>query len=56
LKAWFTYKLVVLRNLEAGILKTENLCGLVCGVEPGLTPRVYAVNATFNDRLAHGEK
>ena len=42
LQAWFYRKLVVLRNLEAKFLKTENLQGVPCGREPGAIPRVSA--------------
>jgi hypothetical protein len=45
LGAGFYRKLVVLRNLEAKLLKTGNLGGLVCGVEPGAMPLVYTENA-----------
>jgi hypothetical protein len=48
--------LVVLRNLQAGILKTENLCGLIYEIEPDLTPGGDPENRTHEDRLAHGEK
>jgi hypothetical protein len=51
LEAWFTRKLVVLRNLEAKLLKMRNLRGLVCDLEPGLMLLVYAENTTHEDRL-----
>jgi hypothetical protein len=51
LEAWFTRKLVVLRNLEAKLLKMRNLRGLVRDLEPGLMLLVYAENTTHEDRL-----
>ena len=51
LEAWFTRKLVVLRNLEAKLLKMVNLRGLVRDLEPGLMLLVYAENTTHEDRL-----
>jgi hypothetical protein len=53
LEAWFTRKLVVLSNLEAKLLKTANLRGLVRDLGPGLMLLVYAENTTHEDRLAH---
>jgi hypothetical protein len=48
--------LVVLRNLEANLLKTDNLSELIYEMEPDATPQVYQENKTHEDRLAHGEK
>jgi hypothetical protein len=56
LEAWFTSNLVVLRNLEAKLLKTDNLRELIYGIEPDAMPRIYPENKTPEDRLAHGEK
>jgi hypothetical protein len=44
LEEWFCRNWFVLRNLEAKILKTENLGGLVWEVERNTTPRVHAEN------------
>jgi hypothetical protein len=44
LEAGFYHKPFVLRNLEAKFLKTANLRGLMCEIEPGATPRVCAEN------------
>jgi len=52
LETGFYRKLVALRNLEAKILKTANLCGTVHGLKPGATPGVNAENTTLKDRLA----
>jgi hypothetical protein len=38
LEAWFTRKSVVLRNLEAKLLKKENLHGMICGDRAGVRP------------------
>jgi len=43
--------LVVFSDLEARLLKTRNLGELMCGVEPGAMPLVYAENTTHEDRL-----
>jgi hypothetical protein len=56
LEAWFYRKLVVLRNLEAKLQKTDNLRGLICEIEPDAPPRIYLENKTPKDRLTHGEK
>ena len=56
LEAGFYRKLFVLRNLEARFLKTGNLRGFVCEIEPGATPWVCARYTTPKPRLAHGEK
>ena len=52
LEAWFYRKLPVLRNLEAKFMKKKSLCGLVFGMEPGATPRVYAENTTIKDQVS----
>jgi len=51
LETWFCRKLVVFRNLEAMILKIENLRELACGVEPNSTLRVYTSNGPPRNRL-----
>ena len=53
LEAGFYRKPFVLRNLEAKFLRTANLRGLMCEIEPGATPRGSAQREhTFKDRLA----
>jgi hypothetical protein len=44
----FYRKSVVLRNLEAKVLKTANLRGLMCGMEPGACRPVHEKNS-FRD-------
>jgi hypothetical protein len=56
LKAGFYRKLLVLRTLEAKFLKQKNLCGLVLGMEPGVTPRVHGENTTLTNRVADCKK
>jgi hypothetical protein len=41
-----------LRNLEAKFMKKKSLCGLVFGMEPRATPRVYAENTTIKDQVS----
>jgi hypothetical protein len=52
LEAWFTHKLVVLRNLEAKILKTWRLRGLICEISLDAMLPIYAKIKTPEDRIA----
>jgi hypothetical protein len=56
MEPWFHRKLVVLRDLKAKLLKTDNLSGLIYEIDLGAMPWVYRRKETHEDRLAHGEK
>jgi hypothetical protein len=45
-------KYIVLRNLEAKFMKTENLLDLFAAPEQGETPRVWTQYTTHRDRIA----
>jgi len=52
LEAGFYRKLLlVFRNLEAKLLKTDNLRGLIREMEPGPTLGVHAENTTVTNRI-----
>ena len=53
LAARFYRKSPFFRNLEAKFLVKKNLCGLVCEMELGAMPQVYAENTPITDRVTH---
>jgi hypothetical protein len=46
----------VFRSLEDKLLKTGNLCSLVCAIEPETKPQVHSENAPLNEMLADSGK